>query len=215
MLLVAHRMPRTASECEAFVAAGAGMFECDVQLRGSTVVVSHFLPFLGRRGWLKHDNSRFRWRDGVRHRDPPLLDALALLPASCGVLLDPKETDRARRARLADELARLLPDRSRLRVSTDREGDLERFRAAGFQTWRTIKNAGQLRAALTRAALPDNGVSVRHSLLDAAAVTALRGVAATIAAWTVNSPARALALRGLGVDAVTTDDRAVMRALIG
>ena len=58
MFLVAHRTPRTAAGCEAFAAAGAGMFECDVQFRGRTVVVSHFLPFLGRRGWLEHDNGR-------------------------------------------------------------------------------------------------------------------------------------------------------------
>src|SRR4051812_21871545 len=57
VLLIAHRTPRTAAACDDLAAAGAQLFECDVQLRGDTVVVSHFLPFLGRPGWLEHDNA--------------------------------------------------------------------------------------------------------------------------------------------------------------
>ncbi|MDQ2797659.1 MAG: hypothetical protein M3Y06_10935, partial [Actinomycetota bacterium] len=97
-------------------------------------------------------------------------------------------------------------------VSTDREDDLAGLRAAGFMTWRTIKNADQLAAAVG-GRLPDAGVSVRHSLVDAAVVADLRAVTDTIVAWTVNSLDRAKTLRALGVDAVTTDSQDVMRAV--
>ncbi|MGI8678264.1 MAG: glycerophosphodiester phosphodiesterase [Jatrophihabitans sp.] len=215
MLLVAHRTPRSRAACETFIAAGANMFECDVQFRGRTVVVSHFLPFLGRRGWLEHDNAQFRWRKGMLRRDPVLLDALDMIPSSCGILLDPKETEPNRRARLVHELARLLPERDRFRVSTDRGDDLTGFRAAGFQTWRTIKNTDQLADAIGSGPLPDLGVSVRHHLVDAAAVAGLRKVTETITTWTVNSAERAVGLRVLDVDGMTTDSLDVMRAVSG
>jgi len=215
MLVVAHRTPRTRSGCEDLVTAGATIFECDVQLRGGTVVVSHFLPFLRRRGWLEHDNGRFRWRQGIRRRDLTLREVVAMVPARCGILLDPKETDMARRARLIDEVARVLPDRSRFRVSTDRLDDLAGYRAAGFDTWLTIKSAPRLVGAVAAGELPDAGVSVRHTLLDPDTTAALHRVTGTVVAWTVNDAGRARRLAEDGVDGITTDSHDVMRAMTG
>jgi glycerophosphoryl diester phosphodiesterase len=214
MLLIAHRTPPTASGCAELVAAGAGGFEVDVQLAGERVVVSHFLPFLRVRGWLEHDNWRFRWRAGPPH-DTLLLDAIDLVPDGCMILLDPKETDPRRRAALADELARTLVDRDRFRVSTDQSDDLERYRAAGFGTWRTIKTSRDLHAVVAGPALPDQGVSVRHTLLAQASVAQLHRVVRTVVTWTVNNVDRAQQLNEFGVDGMTTDHAEVMSAVAG
>lgn len=204
MLLVAHRTPRTAAACGEFATAGAWCFEVDVQLRGDRVVVSHYLPFLRFRGWFEHDGRRFRWRGGPPF-DPDLEDVVARVPADRLILLDPKETDPQRRARLVDVLADRLPERDRFRVSTDDGEDLARYRAAGFRTWRTLKTAEDLAAACVTGASGDDGVSARHSLLTARSVEALHRVTRPIVAWTVNDAVRARALRDLGVDAITTD----------
>lgn len=214
MLIVAHRTPTTAAGCAALAAAGAHAFELDVQLRGTRLVVSHYLPFLGVRGWLEHDNGRFRWRSGPP-RDPALLDIVALIPPQCLILLDPKETEPCRRRALHEALVAALPERDRLRVSTDRADDLERYRAAGFQTWRTIKTGRALGHVISSGPVPDAGVSVRHTLLDAASVERLHGVTDTVVAWTVRNVARAARLREFGVDGITTDSRGVMTRLAG
>lgn len=203
MLLVAHRTPRTADACAGFAAAGAWCFEVDVQLRGERVVVSHYLPFLQFRGWLEHDGRRFRWRGGPPF-DPDLEEVVARVPDDRLILLDPKETEPRRRARLADALAERLPQRDRFRVSTDDADDLARYRSAGFRTWRTLKTPADLAAASDDPGA-DDGVSVRHSLLNADSVAALQRVTRPVVAWTVNDIEQARRLRDLGVDAITTD----------
>lgn len=190
------------------------MFEVDVQLRGDTIVVSHFLPFLRVRGWLEHDNRRFRWRGGPP-RDSALLDVVELIPADCLILLDPKETDPARASRLAQELARVLPDRGRFRVSTHLLDDLDQHRTVGFRTWRTIKDDRDLERVLRVGPLPDDGVSVRHTLLTEASVDGLHRVVDNVVAWTVNDVDRARRLRDLGVDGITTDSTEVIAAVAG
>lgn len=204
MLLVAHRTPATAAACAEFAAAGAGVFELDVQLRGRRVVVSHFLPFLRVRGWLEHDGPDFRWRAGPPF-DDDLEDVVARIPADRQILLDPKETRPRRQGRLVGALAARVTDRDRFRVSTDDPDDLARYRAAGFHTWRTIKTAEQLAGALADPGMADVGVSIRHSLLTPASVDALHRVTDVVAAWTVNDLGRARELRRFGVDAITTD----------
>lgn len=207
---VAHRVPRTASGVPAWAGAGVDRYEADVQLAGDPsrgrVVVSHYLPFLRVHGWLQHDGRRFRWRGGPPF-DPTLADVLAFLPAGTRLLLDPKEVDADRRAALTDALAGLLPadQRARFVVSTDHERDLRRYRAEGFGTWRTVKDAAALGAVLAGGALPDDGVSVRHTLVDVQVVERLHRVVPLVVAWTVNDPTRARELVALGVDGITTD----------
>lgn len=203
VFVVAHRTPTTPAACAALVAAGVSYFELDVQLsNGPTgLVVSHFLPLFGVRGWVENDNWRFRWRS---QRDPSVLELLACIPSRAGVLLDPKETDRARRAELVRRIGD-LPDRHRFVVSTSDLDDLAAFRAAGLRTWRTIKNGAQLSAVLAADSIEDEGVSVRHRLLDARAIDRLHALVASVVGWTVNDVPRARLLYEWGIDGITSD----------
>jgi glycerophosphoryl diester phosphodiesterase len=212
-LLIAHRLPDSAADCRALVEQGADGFELDIQLRGNAVVVSHYLPFLQIPGWLEHDGTRFRWGGG-RIRDPELLNAAARTPAGARLVLDPKEQRTRRRHRLADAVAVLLREHpERFVVTADDERDLRTYRQAGITTWRTVGTPNGLNRVLRSTAGPDAGVAVRHTLLSPAVVERLRRRAATIAAWTVNDVDRARALVAMGVDAITTDNPAVLRAV--
>lgn len=210
MLLVAHRTPTTRAACEDVAAAGARVFEADVQVDDEDrVVVSHYLPFAR---FLHHDNWRIRWHTG-RLSDPRLDDITAVVPADCLVLLDLKETRRQRRSRLVAALSRSLPDRSRFRVCGHLADDLDELRAAGFRTWRTARDRRELAAVLDGGALADEAVSIRHSLLAPDVVDRLHEHTRTVVAWTVNEMSRARQLRSMGVDGVTTDRMSVMRAM--
>lgn len=201
VFVVAHRTPTTPEGCSALAASGVGYFELDVQLSTDGLVVSHFLPLLGIRGWIENDNWRFRWRSS---RDPSVADVLAGIPAESGVLLDPKETERTRRAELVRRV-RELPDPERLVVSTSQLDDLAAFRNAGLRTWRTIKNRAQLAAVLSSGALADKGVSVRHTVLDATTLDRLHSLVPSVVGWTVNDASRARTLYQWGIDGITSD----------
>jgi glycerophosphoryl diester phosphodiesterase len=210
VLLVAHRTPATRAACEQLASAGARVFEADVQVDDrERIVVSHYLPF---GGVLQRDNWRVRWHTAAA-RDPRLPDVTALVPEGCLVLLDLKEKAPERRARLVAALIDALPDRTRFRACGGHPDDLETMRSAGFRTWRTARDSRELAGVLADGALPDEAVSVRHSLLTGDVLERLRDCTSTVVAWTVNDLHRARTLRGLGVDGVTTDRVAVLRAL--
>jgi glycerophosphoryl diester phosphodiesterase len=213
VLLVAHRTPPTRAACERIAAAGARVFEVDVQVgRGAAhdrVVVSHYLDF-GR--FMHRDNWRVRWHTGAV-RDPALADVVALVPEDCLVLLDMKESRPERRARLVAALIESLPDLARFRVCGHIAEDLEAVRAAGFGTWRTARDSRDLAAVLTGGRLPDEGVSIRHTLLTPRVVEQLHERTPTVVAWTVNSLPRAQQLRAMGVDGITTDRAAILHGM--
>jgi len=200
MLVVAHRIPATADECAALAAAGVAMFEADVQLGADGLVVSHYLPLFGIRGWIEHDNARVRWNS---RRDPTLQEVIARVPANCGILLDPKETSPSRRAELVARIA-ALPNRERFVTSTSHAHDLAALRDAGLRTWRTIKSIRDYEDAC-REPIPDEAVSARFTLLTAQRVRALKDVVPSVVAWTVNSASTALLLEKIGVDGITSD----------
>jgi glycerophosphoryl diester phosphodiesterase len=211
VLLVAHRTPSSRSACERLASAGAQVFEVDIQIDDrDRIVVSHFLPF-GRR--LQRDNWRVRWHTAAA-RDPQLLQVAALVPDGCLVLLDMKENAADRRARLRDAIAGSLADRARFRVCAPRTEDLDELREAGFRTWRTVGDRRELNSVLAEGALPDDAVTIRHSLLTRDLVLQLHARVPAVVAWTVNDTARARQLRDLGVDGVTTDRVAVLRTLV-
>jgi glycerophosphoryl diester phosphodiesterase len=210
MLLVAHRTPATRAACEQVAAAGARVFETDVQVDDrDRIVVSHFLPF---GGVLQRDNWRVRWHTGAAG-DPRLADVIALVPDECLLLLDLKEKAPDRRARLVAALIGSLPDRARFRVCGHRRDDLDELRRAGFRTWRTARRSRELAAVLADGRLPDDAVSIRHSLLTGDVLERLHERTPRVVAWTVNNLERARQLHAMGVDGVTTDRIAILHAL--
>jgi glycerophosphoryl diester phosphodiesterase len=201
MFVVAHRTPRTREACETLAAAGVRMFELDVQLgREGGLVVSHFLPLFGVRGWVENDNWRMRWRSGG---DPTVEDVIALVPDRCEILLDPKERAAERRAELVSRV-RALPEPARYVVSTSDLEDLAQFRGAGLRTWRTLDGMRQFAAAV-KDGVEDEAVSVRHSILTPDRMDLLRRTTPTVVAWTVNDVGRARLLEHWGVAGITTD----------
>jgi glycerophosphoryl diester phosphodiesterase len=212
VILVAHRTPATRAGCERVAAAGASVFEADVQLDGAGgVVVTHYLPF-GLGGRFERDNWRLRWHTG-RGRDPRLRQVMDMVPADCLVLLDLKERHPDRQARLVAALSESLPDRSRFRVCGHPEQTVAALRAAGFRTWRSVGNGRQLAAVLAEDRLADDAVSIRHSLVNARVLDQLHDRVSSVVAWTVNGVGRADHLRTLGVDGVTTDRTEVLESL--
>ena len=212
MILVAHRTPATRAGCEQVAAAGATVFEADVQLdEAGAVVVTHYLPF-GAGGRFERDNWRVRWHTG-RARDPRLVDVTAIVPADRLVLLDLKERRPDRRARLVAALLEALPDRSRFRVCGHPPEDVAALRAGGFRTWRSVGNSRHLAAVLAEDRLPDEAVTIRHSLVSPRVLGQLRERVPQVIVWTVNGAARARQVRELGVDGVTTDRREILRLL--
>lgn len=209
MQLVAHRTPTDRAACARLAAAGASVFEVDVQLAAGRLVASHYHP-LRRLRWVERDNWRLRWH-GIA--DPLLADVDAAVPADRVLLLDLKARGSQERRRLVTALAAALPGRDRYRVCTSEPDDLAALRAAGFPTWRTVGDPADLAAVLAVPALPDAAVTVRHTLLDAGVVARLHERVATVVAWTVNDVRRAAQLRDLGVDGVTTDRTEVLRNL--
>jgi len=210
MLVVAHRSPRSARACLALAAAGATVFEIDVQIWHGQLVVSHYLPLLGT-GF-----RRDRWRVvrgwSPRH-EPPLADVAELVPSDRVVLLDLKEEDRGRRAELIAEIAATLPASGRYLACTSIAEDLDALRDKGFRTWRTIGDKRQLVAVLAAGAIDDEAVTVNHQLLSRDVVNRLHSLTDTVVAWTVNDVRRARWVRDLGADGVTTDSIDVMRAV--
>jgi glycerophosphoryl diester phosphodiesterase len=213
MLLVAHRTPRSRAACELLAAAGAQIFEADVQVDDrDRVVVSHFLPW-GQWG-VQRDNWRLRWHTSALH-DPTLSDIVGLVPANCRISLDMKEKRDERRDRLVNALIEALPDPARFVVCGGRPAHLDQLRTAGFRTWRSAGTPAQLRELLGAGALADDAVSVRHTLLTPEVIARLHRQVPAVVAWTVNDRRRARQLRRFGVDGVTTDRPAVLRILTG
>lgn len=212
VILVAHRTPASRTGCEQVAAAGASVFEADVQVDDDgAIVVTHYLPFgVGAR--FERDNWRVRWHTGRAH-DPRLTEVTDIVPTGCLVLLDLKERRPERRATLVAALTETLPDRSRFLVCGHPEDDVAALRTAGFRTWRSVGNRRHLAAALTEDRLPDDAVSIRHSLLTADVLARLHERVPHVVAWTVNSARRARQLRALGVDGVTTDSVIVLQTL--
>jgi glycerophosphoryl diester phosphodiesterase len=209
MLIVAHRSPRTKVECQAVADAGARVFEIDVQIWHGRLVVSHYLPVLGT--VLRRDGWRFV-RGWHERREPLLAHVAELVPPDRVVPLELKETEVGRRAELLAAIVATLSSSGRYLACTPLVDDLDALRAKGFRTWRTIGDSRQLDTVLAGGALADDAVTVNHKLLSRSVVDQMHARAKTVVAWTVNDVRRALWLRDIGADGVTTDSLDVMRA---
>lgn len=212
-IAIAHRAPSSPAACAALVEAGVAVFEIDVQVIDGTLVSSHFLPVHPRLSRLRRDRRSFTWR----RRTPgeiALAEAVAAVPAAAEVLLDLK-TDRGEAAlALVERLAADALDPARCLVSTKGWHTLDAVRAAGYRTWRTVADATALASVLSGPPLPDDAVTVRHTLLRAEVVDRLRTKVPAVMTWTVNDVGRAGQLLDAGVDGITSDSAEVLRLVV-
>jgi hypothetical protein len=214
LLAIAHRTPATRERCAALSAAGATVFEIDVQAIGDDLVVSHYLPVHPLLPRVRRDRRRFTVRRRGRV-EAALADTVSSLPAGAEILLDLK-VDRGPAAHaLVEHIAAAGPDPARCYASTKGWATLPALAAAGYRTWRTIGDPAALTAALAMPELPDDAVTVKHTLLTAEVVARLRERVPRVMTWTVNDPVRARDVIGYGVDGVTTDSVEVLRLVSG
>ena len=214
VLAIAHRTPATLERCAALGAAGATVFEIDVQTLGEDLVVSHYLPVHPLVPRVRRDGTRFTVRRRGR-LEPALAATVEALPPGAEILLDLKvDTGPAGHA-LVEHLAAAGPDPARCYASTKGWATLPALAAAGYRTWRTIGDVPALSAVLAMPQIPDDAVTVKHTLLTGEVVAALRERVPRVMTWTVNDPARAREVLAFGVDGVTTDSAAVLRIVSG
>jgi hypothetical protein len=214
LLAIAHRTPATRERCAALGAAGASVFEIDVQTLGEELVVSHYLPVHPLVPRVRRDRTRLTLRR--RGRDEVALAAtVESLPPGTEILLDLKVDRGAAAHALVEHLVAAGPDPARCYASTKGWATLPDLAAAGFRTWRTIADRATLAAALAMPEIPDHAVTVKHTLLTADVVAALHERVPHVMTWTVNDPARAREVIGFGVDGVTTDSSEVLRIVAG
>ena len=210
MLAIAHRTPATRERCAALGAAGATVFEIDIQIIGAELAVSHYLPVHPRLPRLRRDRGRFTVRRRGR-LEPALAAAVEALPAGAEILLDLKADTGPAAHALVERVIAGGPDPARCYASTKGWATLPALAGAGYRTWRTIADPAALRAALALPELPDHAVTVRHTLLTPEVMTALRERVPRVMTWTVNDVSRARQVMALGVDGVTTDSLDVLR----
>lgn len=212
MLAIAHRTPRTAADCARLADLGVSVFEVDLQFLGGVPVVSHYLPLLRWLPRLRHDRWRFTLRARARAEED-LSAVVDRVPAGAAVLLDLK-------GGTAADLLPLLRASARppegWYVSGKDPALLAAVAAAGHRTWLSLATRPAFTAALAgRLPAGLDGVTVRHTYLDRAAVGRLAGHGPRVLAWTVQDVRRATELASYGVAGVTSDSDAVHAYVAG
>jgi len=181
---------------------GADVIEIDVISARGHLVAGRDQPW----GWLARQ----------LFRGPTLVQAWDGATAAGVVKLDLKQTDRG----FLDDLVAFLAPRARSRrvmISSRDSGALlylhsrlpgvtMLFSVAGPDAVHQLKSDSALQKAI-------GGVSVFHGLVDANLVTWVHAHGLVILAWTVNDSDNFNQLVRLGVDGITTDNLAILRAL--
>jgi hypothetical protein len=200
---VAHNAGDTLQAITRALSYGAQIIEMDVVSIGEELYAGH-----------RKSMSRFdRWL----FKGPRLIDAwTATGPAA--VMLDLKEAS----ARFHDLLFGFLEahgcDRKVLLVSGN-VTTLAMFqrRAPNVLRFYGASPRGRLAAFMQDDELVRmvDGLNLRHDLIDRAVAEWTRAHGLLLIAWTVNDPRRVTDLIELGVDAITTDNLAIIEALTG
>lgn len=212
MLAIAHRTPRTAAGCARLAGLGVSVFEVDLQFLAGVPVVSHYLPLVPWLPRLRHD----RWRFTLRARaaaEEDLSAAVDRVPAGAAVLVDLK-------GGAAADVVALLRGSARppegWYVSGKDPAALAAVAEAGYRTWLSLATRPAFTAALAgRLPAGLDGVTVRHTYLDRAAVGRLAAHGPRVLAWTVQDVRRAAELASYGVAGITSDSDAVHAYVAG
>ena len=208
MRTVAHRAGNNLHALELALDAGVDAIECDFWHDRGRLTLRHErkLPALP----VFYDKWILRWQMGhlnlpdllreINFRAQLFLDIKSASPAAAHAVLD-----------LYHDHESMMPPAI---VSSQVWGLLDRIAAAGtdMRTCYSIGAKGQIEAILRRAEVDPvpHGVSIRHTLLSPEVVARLHGAGLRVYAWTVNTAHRAAELRAWGVDAVISDELAVL-----
>jgi glycerophosphoryl diester phosphodiesterase len=201
---VAHNSGNSLSTVRAAVRASADIVEIDVVMTGGKLYAGHDspLPFIGK--WL--------------YRGPQLAEIWNEAAAVPVTKLDLKETSPS----YLESVARFLEsnDDGRAVAISSRSPEVLMFFEARVPHATRLLSIGdeatfeRLRAGGTVLYAID-GVTVRHTLLDEARMSWLKETGMVVLAWTVNDAARMNELVHLGVDAITSDNLAILELLGG
>ncbi|MEP7215873.1 MAG: glycerophosphodiester phosphodiesterase [Anaerolineaceae bacterium] len=208
VLAIAHRAGNEAVRLHAAIAAGADIVEADIWPHRGRLEVRHLktmgpVPLL----W-----DRWQLASGWAART--LLSQLVTdLPPEIGLMLDLKGHNTVSAAEIADISAH-LGFQQRLYVCARDWAMLKPFAAQGAVV---VHSAGKPGELLKLAPILESGectaVSVHQGLLDPGIVRRLRERVHLLMTWPVNDVARMRELVGWGVNGITTDSLAVVRAI--
>lgn len=205
---IAHRAANEPSLLHEALAAGADIAEADIWPHRGRLEVRH-LKTMGPVPLLWD-----RWKLASAWA-PRLLIAELLdrLPPGIGIMLDLKGHDQAG-ARAIAEIAGYLAYEHRLYVCARDWAMLEPFRSPGTVV---VHSAGKSQEVERLTPLIEAGtctaVSIHQKLLTPGLVQQLRANVHTVMTWPVNDPLRMRELVNWGVNGITTDSLAVVRAV--
>jgi glycerophosphoryl diester phosphodiesterase len=203
MFAVAHNSGDSIAATLDAVGHGADVIEVDVVSLDGRLYAAHGSPppFVGQ--------SFFR--------GPSLDRVWSASAGAVAIKLDLKESSPA----FVDLVLRFLAQRREQRRVIVVSGDTDVLRTfaehePAVLRFLSIGNTGQFSALQRDEALATeiDGISIRHTLLDDGRAAWVEERDLFVLAWTVNDMGRVNELAGLGVDAVTTDNLAIM-ALLG
>lgn len=182
---------------------GAQIIEIDIVSIGNELYAGHRKPPPGVGRWL--------------FRGPRLIDVWAAT-GSAAVMLDLKEAS----SRFHDLLFAFLETHGRDRevlLVTGSAATVAMFQRRAPDVLRLYGASppGRLASFMQNDDLikMTDGVNLRHDLIDGAVAEWTKARGLLLVAWPVNDPRCASDLIGLGVDAITTDNLAIIEALTG
>lgn len=200
---VAHNSGDSVKATREALKYGADVIEIDVVSVNNRLYAAHTspLPLIGNRFF----------------RGPTLAEVWDAAAEADVIKLDLKESSPRFLSMLFDFLAER--DDHQIIVSTRSIEALRAFRERAPRVIRllSVSTSGHLRSLQSDGALVAliDGVSIRHSLLNKETAAWLKERRLIILAWTVNDAQRMNELVGYGVDAITTDNLAIMELLGG
>ena len=202
VLGIAHNAGDRAPSSQLALARGADVIEIDVTLIGGRLYAAHTPP----PGWLP----------SLAYQGPTLGQAWARTTGARFVQLDLKDTSPTAMRQTISFLKRHADGR-RVLVSARSIAALETLgeQAPDVVRLLSIGNRSGLERLLENSeqAYLLNGVSVRADLLDAETMTWLKDRGLLVIAWTVNDVEQLNDLVALGIDAVATDNLAILDAI--
>ena len=205
-ITIAHRYGNNLARLAEAKAAGADFVECDVWLRDGRLEVRHEHTLGPLPIWYD------KWKVERTRRAPLLSEILAAAAeASIGVMIDLKGTEPAMPSAILDAVAPHLATLPMM-VSARSWRWLPDLRAQPeLMLFHSIGDARQLRSV--RPLLDEHqndAVSIHSKLLNAEVVRSLKDQVSLVATWPINDDQRLADVLAWGVDAIISDDLAIL-----